>query len=94
MTKYGTLKGTVLKIMMLNGKTLDMASIERLVSKELPETSYESIRACVYNLVKDEYLEKVAKGMYKVTDACVEGAVNGPMSQFTVQAACTTDREN
>ncbi len=89
MVKKGSLKGTIIKIILVNGHSLDFERICSLVFKEIPNTTIQSIRSSLYNLEKEGYIEKTGDGMYKATQAALDGEVNANLEPSTVKYACS-----
>ena len=88
MVEFGSLKGTVLKIMMDNEHEMDLQRIYSSVEKEVKHTSKDSIRGTLVKLANEGYLYRPRKGIYKVTKACLKGMLDAGISEQTVKFAC------
>ena len=88
MAKRGSVKGTIMKIIMTNGYTLDFDIICKLVFKQVPDTTIGSIRGALYTLVKDGYLDKIGTDTYKATQAFRDGMFDNNFSKSTVDFIC------
>jgi len=91
--EQGSLKGTIIRILSIDGYSLDLTRLQSAVEKDLGKPiSNHSLRGTVNNLVNQGYLERTAKGVYKATRECVEGNVYGPMSEQTLKHALSNKK--